>query len=135
MAYVMSDVNLDDITWSVSHLQTAPGPWRLLHPVADDGSNLKDGKTYHPWRAYGSSKVAVMLFNVHLSALLKGKGVQAFAVQPGSIYLIFSCLPNFHNTPCFLVSLLFPLGSEIVHFDCFNHIYNIQVSLLSDNAY
>ncbi|KAH6714353.1 short-chain dehydrogenase [Leptodontidium sp. MPI-SDFR-AT-0119] len=58
MAYVMGDVNLDDITWS-------------------------DGKTYHPWRAYGSSKTAVILFNVYLSEQLKGKGVQTFAVQPG----------------------------------------------------
>ncbi|KAH9214191.1 hypothetical protein DL95DRAFT_409709 [Leptodontidium sp. 2 PMI_412] len=37
-AYVMNDVNLDGLTWS-------------------------DGKAYHPWLAYGSSKTAVILFN------------------------------------------------------------------------
>ncbi|KAH6713788.1 hypothetical protein BKA61DRAFT_482364, partial [Leptodontidium sp. MPI-SDFR-AT-0119] len=41
-AYVMNDVNLDGLTWS-------------------------DGKAYHPWLAYGSSKTAVILFNACLS--------------------------------------------------------------------
>ncbi|KAG4437995.1 hypothetical protein IFR05_006535 [Cadophora sp. M221] len=59
--YVMSDVNLDDLTWSL---------------------------------AYGSSKTSVILFNAYLSEYLKGKGVQCFALQPGTPLYIHTQVPD-----------------------------------------
>ncbi|MFI5659901.1 SDR family NAD(P)-dependent oxidoreductase [Streptomyces sp. NPDC051684] len=40
---------------------------------------------YDRWQAYGQAKTANVLFAVHLDALGRGDGVQAFALHPGSI--------------------------------------------------
>ncbi|MFD5440714.1 SDR family NAD(P)-dependent oxidoreductase [Streptomyces tendae] len=40
---------------------------------------------YDRWHAYGQAKTANVLFAVHLDALGRGDGVQAFALHPGSI--------------------------------------------------
>ncbi|EHK98980.1 putative Short-chain dehydrogenase TIC 32, chloroplastic [Glarea lozoyensis 74030] len=51
--------------------------------VAFDNINFDEGKTYHPWKAYGQSKTANILFTTYLSMHLKSKGIEAFALQPG----------------------------------------------------
>jgi NAD(P)-dependent dehydrogenase (short-subunit alcohol dehydrogenase family) len=45
---------------------------------------IKEGKTYHPWRAYGRSKTANILFTYSLGKALGDKGVVAIAADPGS---------------------------------------------------
>lgn len=40
---------------------------------------------YHPWKAYGQSKTANVLFTVELDRRLASRGVRAYAVHPGMI--------------------------------------------------
>ncbi|MGR7003009.1 SDR family NAD(P)-dependent oxidoreductase [Yinghuangia aomiensis] len=40
---------------------------------------------YHPWKAYGQSKTANILFTVELDRRLAGRGVRSYAVHPGMI--------------------------------------------------
>ncbi len=47
--------------------------------------NFSNGKTYNPWKAYGQSKTANILFTVSLRERLSSKGISAFAVHPGGI--------------------------------------------------
>ena len=49
---------------------------------------LRNGGRYEPDVAYGQSKTANVLFAVGLNGRLgKGKGVESFAVMPGSKFL------------------------------------------------
>lgn len=43
------------------------------------------GTDYDKWQAYGQSKTANVLFAVHLDALGRDHGVQAFSLHPGAI--------------------------------------------------
>lgn len=52
------------------------GPFRF------DDYNFSGGKEYDPWSAYSQSKTANILFTIGLAQ----RGVQSFAVHPGSIY-------------------------------------------------
>lgn len=56
-----------------------------LGEVRLDDWNFDNGKTYDPWKAYGQSKTANILFTVSLAEKLASKGILAFAVHPGSI--------------------------------------------------
>ncbi|KAF4632421.1 hypothetical protein G7Y89_g5705 [Cudoniella acicularis] len=47
--------------------------------------NFGNDKTYHPWRAYGLSKTANILFTYSLGRVLKDKGVTAIAADPGRV--------------------------------------------------
>jgi WW domain-containing oxidoreductase len=47
--------------------------------------NLSGNEGYHPWRAYGQSKLANLLFAKHLAARLPKVGQRANAVHPGVI--------------------------------------------------
>ena len=47
--------------------------------------NLGGGKGYAPWRAYGQSKFANLLFAFELNRRLAGTGKTAYAVHPGVI--------------------------------------------------
>lgn len=44
-----------------------------------------NGESYNAWTAYGQSKTANVLFGVELARRLEGRGVRAFAVDPGFI--------------------------------------------------
>ena len=46
---------------------------------------------YNPWRAYGNSKLAIVLFAKEYNARHKDKGVIAVSLHPGSI------LTNLHQ--------------------------------------
>lgn len=48
---------------------------------------LRGGGRYEPGVAYGQSKTANVLMAVGLNARVKAKGVESFAVMPGSEYL------------------------------------------------
>lgn len=52
--------------------------------VQFDDLNFGDGKNYHPWKAYGQSKSANILFTRSLAAKHSAK-LLAFAVHPGVI--------------------------------------------------
>jgi len=54
------------IRWDDPHYDTAPDE-------------------YHPWKAYGASKTANILFTVELDRRLRGRGVRAYAVHPGMV--------------------------------------------------
>jgi NAD(P)-dependent dehydrogenase (short-subunit alcohol dehydrogenase family) len=47
-------------------------------------------KAFSPFVAYGQSKTANILFSVHLTKLLKEKGIRSYAVHPGCKSLLFS---------------------------------------------
>lgn len=51
-------------------------------PFRPDNINFDDGKSYHPFSAYGQSKTANILFT---KALAK-RGITSFAVHPGVIF-------------------------------------------------
>lgn len=53
-------------------------------PVNFDDPNF-ERREYDPWKGYGQSKTANILFTVALDAREKGHGIRAFAVHPGSI--------------------------------------------------
>ena len=50
-----------------------------------DFDNLDGSKSYHPWRAYGRSKLANVLYAAELSRRLKGTNVTANSLHPGVI--------------------------------------------------
>jgi NAD(P)-dependent dehydrogenase (short-subunit alcohol dehydrogenase family) len=54
-----------------------------IGPVRFEDWNFGDGKEYHPWKAYGQSKSANILFAKGLAS----RGVKAFSVHPGGKYL------------------------------------------------
>ncbi|MCJ1324247.1 hypothetical protein MMC10_000909 [Thelotrema lepadinum] len=56
-----------------------------LSPVRFDDLGFAEGKHYHPWRGYGQTKTANMLFAISLAEKLGQKGLQAFSVHPGGI--------------------------------------------------
>lgn len=56
-----------------------------LGPVRLDDPGFSNGKEYDPWSAYGQSKTANVLFAVELARRLGGRGLQAFAVNPGLV--------------------------------------------------
>lgn len=53
-------------------------------PVRFDDWGFDGGKTYDPWRAYGQSKTANMLFAVSLAEKLGSKGLVAVSLYPGN---------------------------------------------------
>ncbi|TVY24980.1 Retinol dehydrogenase [Lachnellula hyalina] len=57
----------------------------MLGDLDMENYNFDNGKTYHPWLAYASSKTANILFNTYLASHLQDKGVEAFALQPGML--------------------------------------------------
>ena len=50
-----------------------------------DFDNLDGAKSYHPWRAYGRSKLANVLYAAELSRRLEGTKVTANSLHPGVI--------------------------------------------------
>jgi NAD(P)-dependent dehydrogenase (short-subunit alcohol dehydrogenase family) len=56
----------------------------VLSDVLEDPNFSGDGKDYSPFVSYGQSKTANVLFSVGLNERLKGKGLKAFAMDPGS---------------------------------------------------
>ena len=56
-----------------------------LSEVRFDDWNFEDGKAYHPWKGYGQSKTANVLFGVGLTQRFKDYGISAFAAHPGGI--------------------------------------------------
>ncbi|KAK6381663.1 hypothetical protein LTS17_004722 [Exophiala oligosperma] len=56
----------------------------VLSNVLDDPS-FNDGKDYVPFLSYGQSKAANVLMAVALNKMLRGKGLKAFALCPGSV--------------------------------------------------
>ncbi|PWN46461.1 hypothetical protein IE53DRAFT_372407, partial [Violaceomyces palustris] len=44
-----------------------------------------NGEAYHPWKSYGVSKSANILFSQYLHSRLKSSGIFSFALQPGVI--------------------------------------------------
>ncbi|ETN39037.1 uncharacterized protein HMPREF1541_07079 [Cyphellophora europaea CBS 101466] len=56
-----------------------------VSPVLFDDPSFANGKTYHPWIAYGQSKTANILFTLSLADRLKEQGVASFALNPGLI--------------------------------------------------
>ncbi len=50
-----------------------------------DFDNLDGSKSYHPWRAYGRSKLANVLYAAELARRLKGTNVTANSLHPGVI--------------------------------------------------
>ncbi|WP_406289960.1 SDR family NAD(P)-dependent oxidoreductase [Embleya sp. NBC_00896] len=51
-----------------------------------DDPNYEDApQDYHPWKAYGASKTANILFTLELDRLLRARGVRACAVHPGMV--------------------------------------------------
>ena len=61
-----------------------------LGPVRFDDWRFDNGKTYDPWRAYGQSKSANMLFALSLAKKLgdkgKGAGLVSLSLHPGAIF-------------------------------------------------
>ncbi|MCB1141354.1 MAG: SDR family oxidoreductase [Leptospiraceae bacterium] len=59
------------------------------HKMAPNGGiefdNLDGKKGYQPWKAYGQSKIANLLFAKELAIRFKGTGKTAYAVHPGVI--------------------------------------------------
>lgn len=53
----------------------------LICPFRPDNINFDDGKSYHPFSAYGQSKTANILFTKGLAK----RGITSFAVHPGVI--------------------------------------------------
>ncbi|MYW01738.1 SDR family NAD(P)-dependent oxidoreductase [Streptomyces sp. SID3343] len=51
----------------------------------DDPHYESAPEEYHPWKAYGASKTANILFTVELDRRLRAHGVRAYAVHPGMI--------------------------------------------------
>lgn len=79
MAYFIAEANTEDPNFEVPELYV------LLFSCWAHSLILKqDGKTYHPWRAYGRSKTANILFTYSLGKALKDKDVVAIAADPGS---------------------------------------------------
>lgn len=59
---------------------------RISPFLFDDPTFSRDnGESYNAWTAYGQSKTANVLFGVELARRLEGRGVRAFAVDPGFI--------------------------------------------------
>ncbi|EED13252.1 short-chain dehydrogenase, putative [Talaromyces stipitatus ATCC 10500] len=58
--------------------------YRLGHVRFDDW-NFDNGTTYNPWRAYGQSKTANMLFSRSLAAKLADRGLISVSLHPGVI--------------------------------------------------
>lgn len=60
-----------------------------LHKMTPQGGiqfdNLDGSKSYHPWRNYGQSKLANVLFAMHLAQRFEGTQRTANAVHPGVI--------------------------------------------------
>ncbi|GAM33902.1 short-chain dehydrogenase [Talaromyces pinophilus] len=55
--------------------------------VASDGYRLgPNGATYNPWRAYGQSKTANMLFSRSLATKLAKRGLISVSLHPGVIF-------------------------------------------------
>ena len=50
-----------------------------------DFDNLNSEKSYSPWIAYGTSKLANILFTRSLAKQLEGTGVTANVLHPGVI--------------------------------------------------
>lgn len=75
-------------------LAAGPGPrivnisshGNILSDIQYDDPGFHDGQTYNPWLAYGQSKTANILMAVSLNEKLGKKGLQAYAVSPGSQY-------------------------------------------------
>lgn len=55
-----------------------------LSPVLED-PNFDDGKTYSPWKAYGQSKTAMIVFTTALKPRLEKRNISVFALHPGTI--------------------------------------------------
>ena len=55
----------------------------VLSNVRED-PGFNDGKDYNSFLSYGQSKTANVLMAVGLNNRLKGKGLKAFALDPGS---------------------------------------------------
>lgn len=53
-------------------------------PVVFDDINFEK-RAYDPWKAYGQSKTANILFSVELDRLERANGVRSFSLHPGSI--------------------------------------------------
>lgn len=58
----------------------------IMSDIRYNDLGFRDGETYNPWLAYGQSKTANILMAVSLNEKLGKKGVQAYAVNPGSKY-------------------------------------------------
>lgn len=58
--------------------------WHYFGLYYADRALLQGGKTYDPWRAYGQSKTANMLFAVSLAEKLGSKGLVAVSLYPGN---------------------------------------------------
>jgi NAD(P)-dependent dehydrogenase (short-subunit alcohol dehydrogenase family) len=56
----------------------------VLSDVLEDPNFGVDGKDYNPFISYGQSKAANVLFAVGLNERFGGKGLKAFAMDPGS---------------------------------------------------
>ncbi|KAI0104691.1 WW domain-containing oxidoreductase [Nemania sp. FL0031] len=56
-----------------------------LNPIRWDDYNFDNGSTYNPWRAYGQSKTANMLFTLSLAEKLGSRGLQSYSLHPGVI--------------------------------------------------
>jgi NAD(P)-dependent dehydrogenase (short-subunit alcohol dehydrogenase family) len=61
------------------------GAHKAAPSVGIEFDNLSGARSYHPWRAYGQSKLANLLFAKQLAQRLNGTGKTANAVHPGVI--------------------------------------------------
>ena len=59
----------------------------ILSEVKFNDWNFEDGKAYNPWKGYGQSKTANVLFGVGLTQRFKNVGITALAAHPGGIAL------------------------------------------------
>lgn len=93
----------------------------------------QDGKSYNPWRAYGQSKTANILFSFDLGKKLQKRGVAVFAVHPGGELMNLAMHPssprlgraNFLWDVVVMQSLLLP-NSNVTE-DLFMEAYKMAV--------
>ncbi|KAI9877666.1 MAG: Dehydrogenase reductase SDR member 13, partial [Watsoniomyces obsoletus] len=55
-------------------------------PFRGDDYNFNAGADYNPWSGYGQAKTANILFSRQLATRLANRGIQSFAVHPGTIH-------------------------------------------------
>jgi NAD(P)-dependent dehydrogenase (short-subunit alcohol dehydrogenase family) len=81
MAYFVAEVDTEDPNFVVSTPELYLA--NLFSGQITNIPYLQNGRTYNPWKAYGRSKTANILFTYSLGRALKERGFCALVADPG----------------------------------------------------
>lgn len=84
--FLLTNLILDKIIAAKGRIVNVSSGAYALAEVNTEDPNFDDGKTYNGWIAYARTKTAAISLAFALAERLHGKGVAAFAADPGMVF-------------------------------------------------